>query len=265
MSPRLASACPALLAAVLLAGPVAAETLPVEDPQAAYARCMEMTRDRPRDAFGAAVAWEGLGGGEAARHCAAVALFALGEYAEAAARLEILAEESRQPLPLRLEVLAQAGAGWLRAGRPGRAEAALGTAIRLAETPVEGVPSALPDLLIDRATARADQGRDSAAADDLDRALSLRPNDAEALALRASTLRRLGALAAARADAEAALARDPTHPGALLERGNIHRLAGEASAARAAWMRLLETAPDSPEAAAARENLARLDVQGTDQ
>jgi tetratricopeptide (TPR) repeat protein len=256
---------PVVVTIVLLAAaPAGAVSLPVEDPRAAYAQCMDLARDRPRDGFGAAVAWEGLGGGEAARHCAATALFGLGEFEEAAARLEVLARDSQQPLALRLDVLAQAGAGWLRAGRPQRAEAVYDTAIDLAGRPGEGVPSALPGLLIDRATARADQGRDLEAARDLDRALDLRPNDAEALALRASTLRRTGSLAAARVDAEAALALDPTHPGALLELGNVARLTGAPDDARRAWMRLLAESPDSPEAAAARENLARLDVGGAE-
>ncbi|KAA5605641.1 hypothetical protein F1188_10435 [Roseospira marina] len=259
---RLCAALPsaALLLCLAAAGPTWAASLPVEDPAAAYAQCMALTRERPRDAFGAAVAWEGLGGGEAARHCAAVALFELGEYDEAAHRLETLAQESRQPLPLRLDLLAQAGAGWLRGGHPGRAEAVLDTAIGLAERRGDGVPSVLPGLLIDRATARADQGRDLDAARDLDRALDLQPGSVEALTLRASALRRTGSLAAARADAEAALARDPAHAGALLELGNIERLSGAADSARAAWMRLLAVAPDGPEAAAARDNLARLDV-----
>lgn len=248
---------------VSAAGARAAD-LPIEDPPAAYAQCMDLAENRPRDGFGAAVSWEGLGGGEAARHCAAVALFHMGAFAEAASRLETLARESRQALPLRLDLLAQAGTAWLSAGRPGQAEAVLDSAIDLAARPDEGVPALLPGLLVDRATARADQGRDLEAARDLDRALDLRPGDAEALTLRATTLRRLGDLGAAAADAQAALAAHPDHPAALLESGNILRLQGDPDAARAVWLRLISVAPDGPEAAAARENLARLDVDAGD-
>jgi len=225
---------------------------------------MDLARGTPREGFGAAVAWEGLGGGEAARHCAAVALFEMGEYVEAAERLEALAKEGRQPLPLLLDLLAQAGAGWLQAGRPGRAEAVLGTAIGLADRPGDGVPGALPGLLIDRATALSDLGRDLEAIRDLDRALHLRPGDPDALALRASARRRTGSLDAALVDAREALARAPEHPGALLELGNISRMTGAVDAARAAWMRVLAVVPDGPEAAAARDNLARLDMAGTE-
>lgn len=259
---------PALLclSATLAAAPTLAADLPVEDPAAAYAQCMTLTRQRPQDAFGAAVAWEGLGGGEPARHCAAVALFALGEYANAAERFEALAQGSRQGLPLRLDMLAQAGAAWLSAGRPARAEAVFDAALDLARRPeVEsgaGAAGRLADLFIDRATARSDQGRDQAAAADLGEALRLRPDDLDALVLRATALRRMGALDAALADAGAVLARAPDHLGGLLEHGNIQRLRGDRAAARQSWMNLVSLAPDSPEAAVARENLARMDLSG---
>jgi len=250
----------AAVAGVALAGPVRAADLPVEDPPAAYAACMALTETRPQSAFGAAVSWEGLGGGEPARHCAAVALFHLGEYAEAADRFEALAQQSRQPVPLRVDLLAQAGAAWLNAGRPGRAEAVLGAAIGLAGRADEGAPDRLPALYVDRATARLELGHDLEAARDLDRALDLAPNAIEARILRATALRRMGSLAAAAADIKAVLAAAPDHAGALLEAGTIRRLQGRPGEARALWLRLLAGAPDSPEAAAAREALARLDV-----
>lgn len=251
-----------LCLATMAPAPAAATDLPVEDPRAAYDQCMTLTRQRPQDAFGAAVAWEGLGGGEPARHCAAVALFALGEFAPAAQRFEALAQGSRQTLALRLDMLAQAGSAWLSAGRPGRAEAVFDTAIALAEQPgtETGAAARRADLYIDRATARSDQGRDRDAASDLTQALTLRPGDVDALALRATARRRANDLGGAAADAEAALARAPDHPAALLEKGNVQRLQGAMDAARRTWMQVLRVAPDGPEAAAARENLARLDL-----
>ncbi len=249
------------LAVAVTGAPARATDLPVENPRAAYEQCITLTRQRPQAAFGAAVAWEGLGGGEPARHCAAVALFALGEYPDAAQRFETLARDSRQGLPLRLEMLAQAGSAWLSAGRPGRAEAVFDSALTLAERPeAEAEAGRLANLYIDRATARSDQGRDRAAADDLTRALQLRPNDVDALALRATARRRADDLEGADADARAALAQAPDHPAALLEKGNVQRLRGAPDAARTTWMRVLSVAPEGPEAAAARENLARLDL-----
>ena len=54
-----------------------------------------------------------LGGGEPARHCAAVALIGLGKYEEAAKRLEALAELSRRPRKCPRRDC------WPRRGRPG--------------------------------------------------------------------------------------------------------------------------------------------------
>ncbi|MBB4264967.1 hypothetical protein [Roseospira visakhapatnamensis] len=240
--------------------PALAVDLPVEDPPAAYAQCMDLARTRPRQGFEVAVTWQGLGGGEAARHCAAVALLGLGQHAEAATRLETLAQGSRQPLPLRLDLLAQAATAWMLARDPARADAVLTTALEIADRSGAEARALVPDLLIDRATARAAAGAVLQAARDLDRVLDAQPNNLEARALRASALRQAGSLAAAEADAAAVLAADPTHAGALLETGNIQRLSGRPDQARATWLRLLEVAPEAPEAQAARDNLAALDV-----
>ena len=221
---------------------------------------MDLARERPRQGFAAAVNWQGLGGGEAARHCAAVALLGLGEHAEAASRLEALAQDSRQALPLRLDLLAQAATAWMLARDPARADAVLTTALAVAEQGDTDARARLPGLLIDRATARAAAGAVLQAARDLDRVLDAQPTNLEARTLRASALRQAGSLAAAEADADAVLTANPAHPGALLEKGNIQRLAGQPDQARSTWMRLLETAPDAPEAQAARDNLAALDV-----
>ena len=40
-----------------------------------YARCMGLAPSDPNDAFEMATAWKGLGGGDAAEHCAASASF----------------------------------------------------------------------------------------------------------------------------------------------------------------------------------------------
>ncbi len=258
--PRRPWVAPLALSIACLAAPAGAVDLPVEDPPAAYARCMDLARTRPRQGFEAAVTWQGLGGGEAARHCAAVALLGLGEHAEAAGRLEALAQDSRRPLPLRLDLLAQAATAWMLTRDPARADAVLSTALDVAERGDADARARMPGLLIDRATARAAAGAVLQAARDLDRVLDAQPANLEARALRASALRQAGSLAAAEADADAVLAAAPAHPGALLEKGNIQRLAGRPDQARATWMRLLEVAPDAPEAQAARDNLAALDV-----
>src|SRR5919108_545494 len=59
--------------------------------QREYEDCMTLARRVPADGYESALAWEGQGGGDPARHCAAVALIGMGKFTEAAERLESLA------------------------------------------------------------------------------------------------------------------------------------------------------------------------------
>ena len=74
-----------------------------------YGICMRLARASPDEGFKAALAWTATAGGGAAKHCAAVTLFSMGQYLEAAARSEALANEFRFNISLRAELLAQAG------------------------------------------------------------------------------------------------------------------------------------------------------------
>lgn len=232
----------------------AASALPAGETGAeSYAACMALARSDPEAGFGEAVTWEELGGGTAARHCAAVALTGLGEYGEAAQRFETLAQTAQAPDGVRTNLLAQAARAWLLAGAAERAESVLDAAIK--RSPDD------PQLYIDRAEARAGMDRYAGAAVDLDTALRLDPDDAQALALRASARRRLGDIEDALLDAEEAVQIDPASLPALLERGILRRLAGDDSGARADWLRILRIDADSPQAKAARDELERLDVK----
>ncbi len=113
-------------------------------------------------------------GGDGARHCAAVALIELGQYREAAQRLERLAADLRDPdlretenTVLSLGVLVQAGQAWILAGDTTRAHAVQSAALDIAPDDVE--------LLLDRAITRATAKNYRAAVDDLTRALDLAP------------------------------------------------------------------------------------------
>ncbi len=61
-------------------------------------------------------------------------------------------------------------------------------------------------------------------------------------------------------DIEAALTLRPDSAEALLERGNIFRLIGQEEAARDDWVRVTTLAPRSPAADAAQANLTMLGV-----
>jgi len=232
----------------------ASETLPLppeiprlaEGPQ--YDRCLAMLRTDPEDARAFAETWEAAGGGEGARHCAALALLASGEVERGAERLEQLARSSHGSAAARAAVFAQAGQAWMLLGNTGRAYAAATMALTL-------TPDDL-DLLVDRGVALGSMGRYADALEDLNRAVTLDPNRAEPLIFRAAALRHLDRVDEALRDVEKALVLAPENAEALLERGILRQLMGNAAGAKADWERVVALAPDSPAADLAQQNLA---------
>ncbi len=228
--------------------------------QAAYQRCLSEIEFNPNQAFDEALIWRDQGGGVPARHCAALALIALEEYAAAAERLEALADQtvtrSAAHASMRPAMLGQAGNAWLLADRPDRAYSALSAALAL-------LPEAAParaDILIDRARALAAQAQWAAAEADLSASLSLAPDRVDGYIFRATARRFLERSDAAFEDIETALALDPARPEALLERGILHRLAGRDDTARRDWLKLLTLTEDGAAATAAQRNLEMMDV-----
>jgi tetratricopeptide (TPR) repeat protein len=219
-----------------------------------YRACLVLTRMRPDEAFESALAWRDQGGGIAARHCAALALIELKQFAEAAQRLELVADDMRRAgHPLLPEMLGQAGNAWLLAGRNERAHGALSAALAL--MPEDA------DLLVDRARASAAADNWADAARDLDLALAVDPARDEAYAFRASARRNLGDLAGALEDAETALAVNAEAIEALLERGILRRLRGDLAGARADWLKIRLDAPGTPAAEAALVNIEKLELK----
>ena len=217
---------------------------------------MADARHSPEVGFERALAWGGLGGGAAAKHCAAVALMGLKQYGEAARRLQELADEVVARPAFKAELLGQAGQAWLLAADLAKADAVLTTALTLNPTSVE--------LLIDRAQVAAEQGAYREAANDLSKALSVEENRADALVFRASAYRHLKQMSDADRDLWRALILAPDDPAALLERGMLARLQGEDQAARRDWLRVIEVAPGRPVAGLARINLQKMDGPGSD-
>jgi len=218
-----------------------------------YEVCMELARNDPDSAFDTALAWEDEGGGDAARHCAAVALIELGYYGEAATRLERLVQGiDARNAHLRVSLLAQAGQAWWLEGELQRAYAVQTAALELAPRN--------PDILIDRGATLASARNYWEAIDDFNLALEIDARRADALVYRASAYRYVDALELARADVERALQLEPSHPEGLLERGMLRRLAGDENGARQDWVRVTSEYPESEAAAAARVNLEKMDV-----
>jgi len=222
------------------------------DHAARYRACMAMVEKNPQQAFGEAARWRDLGGGEGAEHCAAVALIGLGQYREAASRLEELALDSKRPPQMKARILSQASQAWLLADMAERAEATATAALTLSPEDAS--------ILIDRAQARAFLKDYKGALADLDASLQRHPGDIDALVFRATAKRFLDDLSGAAVDIEAALRVNGTQPDALLERGILKRLSKNDTGAREDWLRVLSVAPESDAATAARANLEKMDV-----
>jgi len=240
--------------------PATVQPLPVpdlENPEITYQGCLSMARETPERGFEFSGMWLGLNGGEPARHCQAVALIGLNAFGEAATRLEEMAEDSNESTVVRAGLLAQAGQAWVLEGELERAYAAQTTALDLLPL----IDRRRIGVLIDRASTLASVQNYWEALDDLNDVIAADPDNADALAFRASAYRYVNALELAMEDANRALRVDPDNAAALLERGNIHQTNGEKTAARQDWLTAIQLDPDSPAAVTARANIERLDVR----
>ncbi len=225
----------------------------VIDGREEYRVCLTLAKTKPEQGWEEALTWQSLGGGEAARHCAAVALIGLGKYGEAATRLETLANESVRADSVRAEMLAQAAQAWGLLGNTQRADAALRGALTLAP--------GNPDLMLDQAVLMAQIGHYQEAIGVLSAILRAQPNRIEALTLRASAFRYLDNLAGAEDDINTALKLDPDYTEALLERGILYRMKGDDKAAREDWLRVVDLQPEGSTADTARRNIEKMDVK----
>jgi tetratricopeptide (TPR) repeat protein len=226
-----------------------------DDMAAIHDRCVALAESNPTADLEKAKLWRQEGGGFAADHCIAMALFGLKDYSGAAKRFESLATAMMQmPAAQRALTLNQAGQSWLAANEPAHAKADFDAAVAL--------NGADPDLLIDRAEAFAALRQYWEAIDDLNSAIDLSPKRADAYIYRGSAYRSVDALDLALEDVERGLALAPTSVLGLLERGNIRKIKGDVAGARRDWWRVTELAPNTPAAAAAQVNLDRLGGSG---
>jgi tetratricopeptide (TPR) repeat protein len=233
----------------------AADQPPAQDPENVkqYQHCISLARTNPDEGYQEGLAWASLGGGEAARHCQAVALIGQRQYEDGAAKLEILARDSHAKERVRAGMLAQAGQAWLLAHQPERAFTDQSAALAL-------VPGA-PDLLVDRAQSQAEQKDYEGALRDLNEALSGTPDRVDALTFRATAKRYLGDMQGAKADILRALTLDDHFQDAWLEDGIEKRTEEDNEGARRSWSNVLSLAPQSDAAVTAKRDLEILDSE----
>lgn len=177
--------------------------------------CLERIAMDQELALEEAMIWRDQGGGRRARHCEAMALFALGHEDEAAHRLDQLASGADGGSDvMRSNFRLEAANFWLAAAEAEKAKASVmaGLEYETNHTP----------LRISLARAEALAERYDAAEDELDKVISLEPGHAEALRYRADIRMRQGRLAGAKDDIEASLMSDPESVETALLRGHIN-------------------------------------------
>ncbi|WP_395708699.1 tetratricopeptide repeat protein [Reyranella sp.] len=236
-----------LLPMLMAAAPAAAQKFetplnPAADHTKRYDACLKQARSDPLKALPMAEKWHADGGGLAARHCVAVAMFQAGRYVQAAAQFEAIARDMGQDRPrVRAELWAQAGQAYMEVGGAEKAAEAQGRALEL-----NGHDA---DLWLERALSYAAMQAWPRAISDLDQALRLRPNDVEILVLRAAAWRNAGNPTRALDDANRALKIASDHSEALLERGFAHLARGERAQAIADFDSVLRLVPPDSKAA----------------
>lgn len=207
---------------LLLPMPAMAEDMTYDD-------CVAMVERSPATAERKAAEWQTHGGGRAAMHCHALALYALHRYGEAARIFDALGRNRDLTGPERAALFDQAGSAWLVAGKP--QEAVQSYTAALAEKP--------GDAALTEARGRArGLAHDWRGADvDLSAALLQDQNRADLLVLRASARWALGRKADAATDIVRALEIYPDYPPALLERGRMRYTAGDVAGALRDWQK----------------------------
>lgn len=226
-------------------------SLPSDTPAIAYDLCLDQAEHFAERAIALAQGWELEGGGNAARHCQAVAHSNLGNHRPAAILLDTLAGDlATVGDPLAGELFGEAGRAWLLAGQPQMAGEALDSAITAL--------GASRPLLTLRAYAHAGLQEYWQAIETLTQALALGDATVELLLLRAAAYRHLEVYELALDDLGRGMAMAPDDPELLLERGNIHALSGDTGAAIADWSRVVEVAPETGLAQTAERNIARV-------
>jgi len=181
---------------------------------ARHKTCLESIADDAQQAYELALRWKDDGGGRRAKHCVAMALFALGHEAEAAYRLDALAAGADGGSEAtRVKHYAEAANFWLTAKEADRAYASATAGLKIQYDHL--------DLRISRARAYALSERYDYAETDLTSVLSLNPKHSDALRYRADARFKQDNIEGARADIEAALDIDPTSVETALLRGQI--------------------------------------------
>ena len=187
--------------------------------------------------------------------CKALAASETGNTAGAAGMFEQAAKLSPLDDPATSRMLAAAGNMWIAAGQPGKAAVALDRA--LAGTGLQAEQRG--EALLDRARAAEAQNDLKSARAKVEEAKQTIAEDPFLWYFSAALAIREGHAPTATAEINRALSLAPNDPTILFEAGHVAQFAGNEAAARGYWQRAAGADPDGASGKAAREALALLE------
>lgn len=224
---------------------------PIPQPQK-YQECLSLVEADNAAGLAEARAWYLSGGGVAAQHCEALALYEQDRFSEAATLFdEVVGKLSRDESVndfasgnkknLIMQINYLAGIAWHSAEDFDRAYNALSASI--VELDI-GVAYGY-DVFVERGLVLVSLEKYQNAIEDFQRALELNDEKVDAYLFRAETYRKMGEHLKARLDLNVALALEPKHPEALFESGVNYRMQHNDEKALVEWEKLIKAYPNS--------------------
>lgn len=249
---------------MIMAVPLAVNAQYFEDRTNAkkYQDCIDLVAQDQNAAISVSRKWFIEGGGVAAQHCEALALYELDRPADAATLFEEIADQlsrgeglteftktNKNILITQLNYLA--GVAWRTAGNLDKAYNALSsTIITLDEKEAYGY-----QIYIERGLVQFDMADYKSAVQDFTSALELDAEKIDAFLYRAESFRKLGEHVKARLDLNAGLALDPRQPDLLFESGVNYRMQRNDERALQEWEKLISLYPDGYWQKLAQDNI----------
>ncbi len=227
-----------------------------------YQECIALVSEDSSAALTVSREWYLKGGGVAAQHCEALALFEMRRYNDAAGIFELaasklmqsqgqesFAERNKDVLALQLNYLA--GVAWRTAGELDKSYNALSASLN----ELQNKPAYAYEVYIERGQVQFALEDFDSARDDFTNALDIDAEKIDAFLYRAQVFRKLDEHLKARLDLNAALAISPNQPEILLESGINYRMQRNDEKALIEWEKLIEKHPGTEWQKMAQDNI----------
>ena len=227
-----------------------------------YKICLSNVNKEDQNAVVFAKKWYVEGGGAAAQHCEAMALYNQDRFDEAAELLEEVADKvsrgdevgafaSKNKELLSAQLRYIAGNAWRGANMLERAYSIYTAALLT----LDDRPSLKYDFYIERGLVQLDRGEHQDAINDFGYALELNEERTDAFLYRAETYRKMNDHLKSRLDLNQGLSIDPMQPDLIFESGVNYRMLKQDLKAKNEWQKLIDNYPDSKWKKLAEDNI----------